>query len=94
MQFPGGLEKFIDNINVKERPEEVLTLFEKVIKASYGEKSEDGKYFVKSEKTTELFYSSAAYAALVVELLSDADVAADFFNSVLSRTTIDKPAES
>lgn len=93
VQFPGGLEEYILNLDEKVAPENILSLFEKVIQASYGERGEDGRYFLKSEEVTDLFYQSAAYSALFVELVQDADKAAAFFNGLLSKTTVEKTAK-
>lgn len=84
----GGLEKFVKDLDPEARPGEVLELFETVIRTSYGEKSEDGRYFVKDEKATNLFMNSAAYGALFMELIQDADVAADFVNGLISQTAL------
>ena len=89
VQFPGGLEGYINNLDEKVNPQDILSLFEDVIRASYGEKSDDGRYFVKDPETVDLFYQSAAYSALFVELVQDADTAASFINALLSKTTID-----
>ncbi len=93
VEFPGGLEEYINNLDEKVNPQDILSLFEKVLRASHGEKSEDGRYFVKETKTVDLFYHSAAYGALFVELVSDADKAAAFFNALLSATTVDGSAK-
>jgi hypothetical protein len=90
VEFPGGLEEYINNLDEKVNPKDILSLFEQVIRASYGEKSDDGRYFVKDPKAVDLFYQSAAYSALFVGLVKDADKAATFFNGLLSKTTIDK----
>ncbi len=92
VKFEGGLEKFITNLDPEARPEDVLNLFERLIKAAYGEKSEDGRHFLKSPETANLFFQSAAYAALFVELIQDADKAAGFFNGLLSSTSPTAPA--
>ncbi|MCK5604780.1 hypothetical protein KAR91_23020 [Candidatus Pacearchaeota archaeon] len=91
VQFVGGLEKFIKNLDPEVRPEDVLNLFEKLIKAAYGEKSDDGRHFTKDPETANLFFQSAAYSALFVELIQDADKAAAFFNGLLSSTSPAKP---
>lgn len=93
VQFEGGLEKFINELDPKSKPQDVLDLFEKLIKASYGEKSEGGRHFIKSPEAASLFYQSAAYSALFVELIQNADKAADFFNGLLSSTSPPKPSE-
>jgi hypothetical protein len=88
VQFEGGLEEYVSNLDEKVNPQDILTLFEKVLRASYGEKSADGRHFVKDSEATDLFSYSAAYGALFVELVQDADIAASFFNALLSRTAV------
>ena len=85
VQFEGGLSAFIETLDEDVNPEDILSLFEKVLQASYGEKSDDGRHFIKDPIAVDLFYQSAAYAALFVELVQDTDKAAAFFNSLLSK---------
>lgn len=90
VMYEGGLEKFIKNFDPEKRPDEVLELFERIIRASYGEKSEDARFFLKDPKAVELFMQSAAYGALFMELIQDADNAAAFVNGLISQTAIAK----
>lgn len=87
VEFPGGLQEYINNFN-EEEPQNILNLFEKVIRESYGEKSKDGRYFIKDPESTDRFYQSAAYSALFVELVQDAEKASVFFNALLTRTAV------
>lgn len=80
----GGLAEFINKISATQRPQEILQFFERILTMSYGEKSDDGIYFVKSEESTELFKQSAIYNALFMEMIQDTDVAVDFFNNLMS----------
>lgn len=82
----GGFEGVASNLDPENNPEEVLTLFEDIIQASYGVRSEDGKYFIKDSEEAKLFFQSAVYSALFVELLQDADVASAFVNGIISST--------
>ncbi len=86
VSYKGGLEKFIEQLDPEARPDEVLELFETVIRSSYGEKSEDGRFFVKDRAAVDLFMQSAAYSALFVELIKDSDAAAVFVNGLMSQT--------
>ena len=69
------------------------TLF-KIVKnfvvSSYGKKSLDGKTFKKSPEITEEFIQSEAYSELLIELLSDAQVASDFINGIVNSVTSTK----
>lgn len=82
VQFQGGLEAFIEKIDVKERPEEILELFETILKMSYGQKSEDNRRFIKSDELANEFFQSAAYAALFMQLISDQEVAVQFLSEL------------
>jgi hypothetical protein len=84
--YKGGLEKHVKQLDPEERPNEVLELFETVIRTSYGEKSEDGRFFVKDPNAVSLFMQSAAYSALFMELIQDADKAAAFVNGLVTQT--------
>lgn len=86
--IPGGLEDFISNLDEETNPQEIIDLFEMIIKAAYGEKSEDGRLFIKSEEKSALFSQSAAYSSLFMELVTDADKAADFFSALISKTIV------
>ena len=90
VEFTGGLEEYIANLDEKVNPQDILSLFEEVIRASYGEKSDDGRHFIKNTESVFLFDQSAAYSALFVELVKDADKAASFFNALLSKTPVDE----
>lgn len=83
VSYPGGLEVHVARLNAQERPDEILDLFEKVIRMSYGVKSEDGRYFNKPAEKTEEFMHSAAYSSLFMELLTDADKASKFFSGIV-----------
>ena len=89
--FPGGLSNFIESMEDNAEPEDILALFEMLIQKSVGVRSPDGSRFVKNDETLDDFLSSAAYSALFVELATDADKAAAFFNGVMSVTSLNPP---
>ena len=60
----------------------IMEFFEQLIKTSYGEKSEDGRRFMKSEEISRAFMETGAYEALFEELITDAKAAAAFVNAV------------
>ena len=85
-KYKGGFEEVVKHLDPENNPQEVLNLFEDVIRASYGIRTEDGKHFIKNSAESEMFFYSAAYSALFVELLQDADKAAAFVNGLLAST--------
>ena len=81
--IPGGLEQMIKNIIAAKDQNALMSMFSKIIHISYGEKSPDGKHFVKSEEIATAFEQTLAYDNLFIELINDADKAAAFINGIL-----------
>ena len=77
-QFSGDIEKHIKRITAAEDMNAMLTFIEKLILASYGVKSEDGKRFMKTAALREEFESSAVYAELFEQLLMNPEEAKAF----------------
>lgn len=61
----------------------IMEFFEDLIKRSYGEKSEDGRRFMKSDELSRAFMETPAYEVLFEELVTDADAAAAFVNAIM-----------
>lgn len=73
------LQKMIETENVRD----MINEFETIIMMSYGEKSLDGKKFIKSKEVQDQFRYSPAYDELFMELVGDAKKAAEFFNKII-----------
>ena len=79
----GGLSEYLQRIvNANDTPT-LLRTFKDLILKCYGEKSEDGRRFVKSPALSEAFSQTEAYSQLYMKLALDADAAAEFVNSVV-----------
>jgi hypothetical protein len=63
----------------------IKELFDEIIIKAYGIKSEDGRNFRKSPAIVDDFVTSAAYDALMTELLSDESAAAALFVGALPK---------
>lgn len=61
----------------------IMEFFEDLIRKSYGEKSEDGRRFKKSDEISEAFMQTPAYEVLFEELVTNDDAAAKFVNAVM-----------
>ena len=79
----GGLEKSLRKIVAEQDVPKIIPIFEQIILSAYGEKSPDGKRFVKSKELSEAFAQTEAYSDLFMELMSDADAAAAFVNGII-----------
>lgn len=83
MSTPGGFEKMVKRIVDAKSQKELIELFEKLIRMSYGVKTPDGKRFIKNQQVLDDFMSTQAYSDLYMELVTDTDKAIEFFNGML-----------
>lgn len=83
--YDGGLDATIKRIIETNDRQALFKEFKKIILASYGEKSDDGKRFQKSDEIRKAFAQTAAYDALFVELATNADAAAAFMKGILPK---------
>ena len=79
----GGMETMINTILDEKDTKKIGELFDKIILMSYGEKSADGKRFVKSPELSKAFSETEAYTSLYMELLTDEKAAAAFINGLI-----------
>lgn len=79
----GGLQATLTKIVEEKNPKQIVETFKDLILRSYGEKTADGKRFVKSQELRDAFMQTEAYSELFVELASDADAAAAFVNGII-----------
>lgn len=70
---PDFSEKALTNIVEGKDPAEMLRIMKKLILASYGEKSEDGKIHRKNKEIRENFECSAAFEQLMDDIMYKAD---------------------
>ena len=87
MSISGGLTEMIKRITDAQDSAEIIKTFKKLVLMAYGEKSPDGKYFLKEDKDgrrlADGFKQTEAYSDLFMELATDADAAAKFFNAII-----------
>lgn len=81
----GGLEATIKKIVESRDVPEITKWFKRIIMMAYGEKSADGRRFVKKPELTEEFLQTEAYSELFVELLTNENAAAAFVNGIIPK---------
>lgn len=87
----GGLVAKINKIIETEDSEAIIAIFKEVIAKAYGEKSEDGRRFIKNKELREAFIQTQAYSDLFMELATNADAAAAFMNGIVPATANPPP---
>ena len=93
LSVTGGMRQLLQMIIDKQDIPRIIDSFKKLIRASYGEKSPDGRRFIKSEELTDAFVQTEAYSELYMEMLSDADKAAAFINGIMPAEVMVKMQE-
>ena len=90
MSTDGGMAKLLKKIVDEQDSKKIIEHFKTLILNSYGEKSLDGKRFVKSNELRDSFVQSEAYSELFMELATNAEAASAFVNGILPTMTNDK----
>lgn len=81
----GGLSNALQEIVNSNDGKKIILEFKKLILASYGLKSDDGRRFIKNDQIRDEFASSEAYSTLFMELVTDADKAGEFVNGIVPK---------
>ena len=89
----GGLAEMIQKIITSQDAPQIVKVFKDLILASYGEKSADGKRFIKDPELTKAFEQTEAYSNLFMELATDANAASAFVNGIMPKD-LDTPKET
>lgn len=87
MSQSGGFTGYIQKAIQAQDAPTLIKLFKDLILKSYGEKSLDGKHFVKIDPAGNplsiAFSQTEAYSQLFMELATDADKASKFINGIV-----------
>lgn len=85
----GGMEKTLKRIVNTENTQRLIEVFKDLILRSYGEKSDDGRSFIKfrdGNRLSDDFSQTAAYDALFMELATDDKKATDFVKGIVPKS--------
>lgn len=86
----GGLVEMIEKVVAANEAKAIVKIFKDLVFKAYGEKSLDGKRFVKSEELSVAFSQTEAYSKLFMELATNAEKAAEFVNGVIPKELHEK----
>ena len=88
----GGLSDSIKKIIAAQDTPQIIKVFKMLLLKSYGEKSADGRRFVKSDKLSEEFAQTNAYSQLFMKLSTDDKAAVAFINGIMPDSMQEKAA--
>ena len=85
----GGLTEMIRKVVQTQDIPSIIKVFKDIILKAYGEKSPDGKTFIKIDengrKLADKFAQTEAYSVLFMELATDDVAAAAFINGIIPK---------
>ena len=87
MGTEGGLAEMIQKIVESKSAPQIIKVFKDLILKAYGEKSADGKRFIKVNNEgvplSQAFSETEAYSQLFMKLATDSDAASNFIKGVI-----------
>lgn len=89
-----GYTNMLQSLIDKKDGPTIMQTFDKIIRMAYGEKSDDGRRFIKSEALSEAFTQTPMYDQLFMELCTDSKAAAEFINNIIPKDLRDEATEA
>lgn len=81
----GGLAEYLQTILDAKDTDKMLKFFNWILLESYGEKTPDGRAFMKSDEIKQRFKCSIAYDIIYNKMLKDPDYAMKFLEEALPK---------
>lgn len=79
----GGLSEMMRQVISTDDKPTLVRIFKDLVLRSYGEKSLDGKRFIKNDEVRDAFAQTQAYSDIFMELASDDRAATEFIKGVV-----------
>ena len=93
LMTPGGFNGMVMKIIAAQDTPSLVTLFKDIIFKAYGEKSADGKRFIKSKELSTAFSQTEAYSNLYMELVTNTAAAIEFINGIVPKDLAEEAAK-
>lgn len=90
MGTTGGFADMINGIIAAKDVPALISIFKDMILKAYGQKSPDGRRFIKSKELSEEFSQTEAYVSLYMELATDDEAAANFVNGIMPHDLVNE----
>lgn len=84
----GSFKQYLERIVEQRDGAKMAEIFRNIILKSYGEKTPDGKRFVKSDELVEAFTQTEAYSELYMQLLTDEKAAPKFIEGIMPKAEV------
>lgn len=83
LDYGGNMSAAMNTMLERHDVKGVLGVIAKMIRKAYGEKTADGKRFMKNQELTDSFVTTEAYSTLLIELLNDENELEKFMAAVM-----------
>ena len=83
MGTTGGLSEKLKKVVETKDNSAIVKFFKELILKAYGEKSADGKRFIKSEELSTAFSQTRAFSNMYIEMLKNEEKASEFVNALI-----------
>ena len=85
MQFTteGGMREYLQKIIDSNDQKRIMEMFKDLVLKAYGEKSADGRRFIKNQEVREAFSQTEAYSIIFMDLSTSAEAATAFTNGIM-----------
>lgn len=87
-KYPSGFGNFLQKLLESNNNNELVEQFDEIMLMAYGEKTEDGKHFEKSDELKKRFSQSAVYNQLFMELATEPDALLEFIRGVFPKDVV------
>lgn len=85
------LDKLLERLSMEHDAKKIMAIFDDLLSRSYGRVSLDGRRFERGDgKYWSEFKETEAYSILFMELISDANKAAEFVNGIVPKDIADE----
>ena len=86
MGTTGGLSETMKKMVQTQDMPSIIKMFKNIVLNAYGEKSSDGRRFIKSEEISVAFSQTEAYSKLFMELTRNGEqYISDFINGIIPK---------
>lgn len=88
LQYPEGYQVYLQRLVDDNNRKAMIDEFKHILSMSYGERSADGRKFIKSEEISNAFMASEAYSELFIKLISEEGYAEKFMSAVMPKDIV------
>lgn len=83
VKMDGKYIDYLQDLIAKKKIEQLYDFFYNLVLDSYGERSDDGKHFFKSDLKRAEFECSVAFSEILIDVIGDAEKMASFTKGIL-----------